>query len=742
MGPRWMAYRLWYGLRQKTGALQRAMPLRDWSDAPLQTWLPAGEAGSFGQRWLDSPPAFFQSAEQLTTLRGQLAAWDTKQTAVLRSDQLAAGQWDVFGTRRQDTFPPRWLCEPGSDQPFPSDHWATLNEFAYGDIKRVWEPARFSSAFAFVRADVQSGGASETHAERFWQLLESFHYDNPPNHGPHWKCGQECAMRIMACCFAVYGFRKHAATTALRVEKLAQLAAATAERIQHNIQYALHQYNNHGISEAAGLFTVGLLFPQFQQSSKWVTLGKQLLEQQAKDLIYDDGAFSQHSANYHRLMLQLMVWCAELGKRHNQTFDSPTLDRLKRTTDFLWKLQDSVSGQLPNYGQNDGALLLPLSACEPRDYRPAIQSASIAFHNERRYESGPWDEEATWIHGDLGSLNAASHQPRPELAGGMGGCHTMRSGRGMAVIRCTPSYRHRPAHCDPLHVDLWWKGLNIAIDPGTYSYNSPPPWDHPLADAAYHNTVTVDGQSPMERTSRFLYTPWIKGRVIEHSRQHEVGLWEGTQAGYRRRGLQDAPATAGHRRAVVRLGEDHWLVADDLRSQAEHEYRLHWLFSETAHQWDTARQTLTLDTNEGMYQVHTVARRYGELEGRSNPDLQTVGELVTADPETARGWQAPLYGHRRPALSLSVECHAANVQFLTVLGPPLGGDLELHFASDPSQLLVQTGEARYAIHLAPAPDGHRASNDTLRLVASAGRVDASESSPHIAESTLPTGRVA
>ena len=33
---------------------------------------------------------------------------------------------------------------------------------------------------------------------------------------------------------------------------------------------------------------------------------------------------------------------------------------------------------------------------------------------------------------------------------------------------------------DQLHLDLWWRGLNIAQDAGTYLYNADPPWDNPL----------------------------------------------------------------------------------------------------------------------------------------------------------------------------------------------------------------------------------------------------------------------
>ena len=47
----------------------------------------------------------------------------------------------------------------------------------------------------------------------------------------------------------------------------------------------------------------------------------------------------------------------------------------------------------------------------------------------------------------------------------------------------------------------WLLGIarNVALDAGTYSYNAPQPWANPLAQTAYHNTVTVDDLDQMER---------------------------------------------------------------------------------------------------------------------------------------------------------------------------------------------------------------------------------------------------
>ena len=108
------------------------------------------------------------------------------------------------------------------------------------------------------------------------------------------------------------------ATNPKRVVRLAEMLALSAYRIESNIGYALSQSNNHGISEGVGLWTIGVLFPEFLQAGKWRELGRKVLEEEGRKLIYDDGAFAQHSMNYHRLMLHDYIWSLRLGELNRQ----------------------------------------------------------------------------------------------------------------------------------------------------------------------------------------------------------------------------------------------------------------------------------------------------------------------------------------------------------------------------------------------------------------------------------------
>lgn len=658
LGPGWLAYRAAYALQMRAGVLERRTSVSDWDAQPLAALVAdpgLAEPAAYACYRRNSAPRFFFDADQCAAYRPLFARWDAAAhpDPVALADAVISGRLRYFEHAVVETgFPPDWHANPFTGERTPSDrHWSRIGDFGSGDIKVIWEPNRFGFAYALVRAYWRTG--DERYAEAFWQAVEDWQRRNPPNVGANWKCGQEITFRVMAWCFGLYGFLHSPATTDTRVAALARLVAVSGRRIAANIGYALSQQNNHGISEAVGLFTIGTLFPELRGAAGWQARGRKLLEQQGRALIYEDGAFSQHSANYHRVMLHDYLWALRLGELVGAPFSDALQRRVGKAGHFLYQIQDGESGGVPCYGSNDGAFILPLSNSDYQDYRPVVQAVHYLTERKRCWMDGPWDEALLWLFGPEAVEAPVQAPAREDFAAPQGGCHTLRAERGFVFVRCG-SFRHRPAQADLLHVDLWWRGLNIALDPGTYSYNTPAPWDNALGNTAYHNTVTVDGLDQMERIGRFLWLPWAHGNVHCRGRSETGHLeyWEGEHDGYRR-----LPDPVAHRRAVVRLGEEHWLVLDLLEGHLEHAYRLHWLFPDLPSEFDEVEGLLTLQTPAGAYQARVGSDHCGSC------------SLLRADPASPVGWRAPYYGAKEPALSLSLTVRGQRVLFWSLLGP-------------------------------------------------------------------------
>lgn len=571
LGPHWLLFRGAYALRQRSGWDAWRLPVSTWDAVPLAAVLrdrATAEPAAYRAFRRQSAVRFFFPSGPPAESRSRFAAWDTEPSeACQTADRIKRGEFRFFEHSWIPCgLPPRWHQNPLTGQTAPAaGHWSRVDEFGSGDIKLVWELNRFGFVFPLVRAYWRTG--DESLAECFWQLVEDWGAHNPPQAGVNWKCGQEASFRVMAWCFGLYGFAGAAASSPGRIARLAQMLAASGQRIAGNLPYALSQRNNHGISEAAGLWTLGTLFPEFRPAAKWRELGRAALESQALDLIYDDGGFSQHSVNYHRVMVEDYLWCIQLGRVNGAEFTPELVRRVGRAGQWLASLMDPETGRLPNWGSNDGAHVLPLSNCGYLDYRPVVQATARVTQGKPCLPSGPWDEQSWW----LGCPVGAEAPPEALLVGGRqdfpdSGLTLVRHGKARVLLRTLRRFRHRPAQCDLLHLDLWSGWHNVLRDGGSYSYHAADGSGGYFKSVAGHNTIQFDGHDQMPVLGRFLYGQWPRGEVrLPAGDPTKVTAsyvdWQGCR----------------HER-TVELGADRCLVSDRL-SGFQQEAVLRWHLS-------------------------------------------------------------------------------------------------------------------------------------------------------------------
>ena len=619
LGPRRLALYARYQIGLRSGYYRRRTPIQcNFGEAPKTTpaWplipVPAKEdlrrmaaAGSLDQACLLSGP----------------------DLPPLLSPSIPAAHWIEYELRRR----------PWGEQ---------------GDPKFIWEPARFDWAYTLARSYVLTG--DERFPDIFWKSFEAFLEANPPNAGPNWSSGQEIALRLIALTFAGGAFAPAKSSTPERMAHLAAAITAHAQRIPITMVYARSQDNNHLVSEAAGLITAGLLFPGLAEAERWLSLGRRWLEAALRSQIAADGEYCQHSANYHRLMLQLALWCRAILRRQALDLSTEVLAKLASATRWLARLLDRQSGRVPNLGANDGAHVQPLAASF-EDYRPVVQAAARVFLGGPCLPPGSWDELSLWLGERITEVTNSPFQ-RVDIqasADECSGCNLVRlEGRNSWAMLRAARFTNRPSHADQLAVDLWWCGLNLAQDAGTYRYTAPPPWDNALASVRVHNTISVDDQQPMLRTGRFLWLDWDQA-VIE-----EIG---GTEAGERwvsARRLGYAKLGVLHQRTLRLFPPDNWEVEDQLlpssrRPPREHAYRLHWLLPDWPWSLDPADLALELASPWGSIRLSVEIERGI----RARTTLARCGERLAGEGavQPVDGWISPNYGLKRPALSWSIE---------------------------------------------------------------------------------------
>ncbi len=399
----------------------------------------------------------------------------------------------------------------------------------------------------------------------------------------------------------------------------------------------------------------GILFPELKDAEKYLSLGRKLLEQEAAAQIFPDGSYSMYSLNYHRFILHIYLYAMRLAELNQAPFSEALKSRVSKSVDYLSQLIDPETGQMPVYGSNDGALVLPLNNCDFTDYRPLLQLGSYLTQKQFLFEPGPWDEDIYWLFGEVfPSPPGRRARMRAKLVSRMAAPTSSAAPIAKPSLRCTDP-RSRPSHADQLHVDLWIRGQNIACDAGTYLYSGEEPWRNGLAHTAVHNTVTVDHLDQMKMLSRFTWTDWSHGKVL---RQDEK-IWQGMHDGYKR-----LAAPVNHKRTVFSLAGDRWLVVDHLISSQPHHYDLHWLLCDCEYgvQELAPGFGLWLQPSDSNLPDSTILIQMGLLEGAGN------FSIVRADPNSTRGWRSRYYGDKEPAISALLETDQANICFWSYFG--------------------------------------------------------------------------
>jgi hypothetical protein len=591
--------------------------------------------------------------DEVTRLLG-----DQIKVVYAQADEIVTGKVRLFGSQAV----PLVLTPP-----IPLRGWMEYeagNCLANGqDIKFIWEAGRFGWAYTLAMAYHLSG--DQRYTEAFWCYSEQFLAANPPFLGPHWASAQEVALRLVTLAFCLQVFDGSPQSTPERLELLARFITIHAVRIPPTLVYARSQNNNHLINEALGLYTASAVLRDHPLSASWYKLGWKWLVYAFRTQITQEGCYMQHSANYHRLMLQAALWAFAVHEKafNDEPFPEEVISNLSAATAWLAKLIDRQTGCAPNLGHNDGSYILPLTACQYRDYRPVIHAAAGKFLHLTIDPEGPWDDLRAWL-----SIKTAPAQARVEFSTRRVSSastaaeppHILQSpiNDSWAYFRNT-QFHSRPAHADLLHLDLWWRGLNICQDAGTYLYNAASPWDNALTSAFVHNSLLVDDQEYMLRAGRFLYLDWAETRIIKTIIDTENRLVSMTAShnGYHKMGIE-------YTRKVTACDDGRWDVLDRLEGPADsiHTAQLHWLLPD----WEYEIYDLAIRTDFTDSEIR-IKSPYGwiTLQTELDPDVEAksltpksfmlvrAGTLLHGSGMISpiTGWVSPTYGEKKPGLA-------------------------------------------------------------------------------------------
>lgn len=455
-----------------------------------------------------------------------------------------------------------WLTNPDTGYRYSSSvPWWKINDYseAAGDIKYVWEKSRFAFLYDIIRHDKHT---STDHSQWVIDQISSWIKANPVNTGPNYKCSQEISLRVLNWTYALNYYRNSPAITASFFKDVMHSIYWQLRHIYSNINFSrIAVRNNHAITETLTLYLAGITYPFFTEAEQWKVNGKKWFEKEIEYQIYEDGTFLQYSMNYHRVVIQLLTWAFKSADSVGEQFKPLIYERAYKSLKFLFACQDQVTGWLPNYGSNDGALFFKFSSIDYRDYRPQLNTLHLMLTGTPLYDRGDWQEDACWFKSNQVKTCRfnALHRTNGWESFADGGYYILREDDGLTFIRCG-NHKNRPAQADNLHLDIWHKGENILFDGGSYKYNTDKTQLKYFMGTRSHNTVMLDDHDQMLKGDRFIWYNWSQTMEAKVSENDLEFIFEGEISAFTYLG-----ENIRHRRILrKRKNESVWQVEDKI----------------------------------------------------------------------------------------------------------------------------------------------------------------------------------
>jgi len=506
MGMSYVFFRIYYQVKTKLGLQKKIFPTN-----------PEFKKHISFQDWKENLPIFFFFGKNIKGLKK-----NPTEDLKINLEDLKKGVYTFFNkTKINLGVDFDWVTNPSTNHKYDiNKHWSEINDLSFeaGDIKYVWEKSRFSFLYDVIRYDYHF---DDDQSQFVFQQIKNFINKNPINQGPNYKCSQEISLRVLNWMFALYYYKDSKYLTETLFDEIIDSVYWQIHHVYKNIHFSrISVRNNHAITETLMLYLSGKLFPFLPNVKNWSEKGKKWFEQEIAYQIYEDGTFLQFSMNYHRVVIQLLTWGIQLAKLNGDTFDNVVYERARKSLDFLDACSDPMTGELPNYGSNDGALFFKLTNDDYRVYRSQLDDlrSVLSNYSSKKHESIFWY-----------GVNYSSDKPvaiNKVNEFNKGGYFIIQENNTKTFIRCG-SYNDRPSQSDNLHLDIWVNGVNYLRDNGSFKYNTKVDYLNYFTGTEGHNTVSVEGENQMKKGSRFIWYYWVKESKASLKKTHNYYEFNG-----------------------------------------------------------------------------------------------------------------------------------------------------------------------------------------------------------------------
>lgn len=620
-----------------------------------------------------APARFFAGASDVLA-PGLISLYlpEARREVIAAAEKNCEGRFNTLGygwlefSDKKGSGKINWHLDAVSGKVSPLLHWSKINALDFnqvGDSKVVWEINRHQWLVQLGLAWQLT--AHEKYVHAFTSRVRAWMQANPPGYGVNWCSSLEVSYRLISWCWTLVLFRDAGSVSPFMQLSMMSWLQAHASHIERYLSI-YYSPNTHLTGEALGLFYAGILFPEISGAARWRALGRKILLEQLERQTFDDGVYFEQSLHYQCYTIEIYLHFMILSQKNGEELPESFCTRLQSMLDFVLDMR-RPDGTLPSVGDSDGGRLFSVLNRNPGDASALFSIAAVLFEREDyAWAAGGSTPELICLMGAsaLYSLMAMKQKPPPVISSCLypeGGYLIMRSAHrarahqlifDVGPLGCPDSSAH--GHADMLAIQCSIFGENYLVDAGTGNYTADPQWRHYFRTTQAHNTISVDGQSQIEPAGPF---SWNGRRPLTTVRS----CWTTPQMS-----LIDASHDAWssltdpvlHRRRIIFVRQQYWVIVDDLSAADEHVFDLHYQFApmEVAVEEDNWIRASGIQGSALM--LHITA----------NSQLQRRISCGAENPK--RGWLSDDYGQQKPAPFLSCSTRSNKpVRFISVLMP-------------------------------------------------------------------------
>lgn len=531
-------------------------------------------------------PSFSRRKETVESFRN-LFGEKNERWFIDKASKIVDGRFDLLGYQNLDLGSEiDWHLEPVSGKRSPLKHWKQFDELdttETGDKKLVWELNRHQHFFTLGVAFWLT--KDERYAAAFAKHLKSWMEQNPPGTGINWFSSMELAFRAISWIWAFHFFRDSDHLTPDLFHKALKFLYLHGRHIEKYLS-TYYSPNTHLTGEALGLYYLGTQLPFFERSGQWRKLGEDILLAELDRQIHPDGVYFEQSTWYQKytvdfytqFLILKTLYGGEIEKEAGEKLES----RLQAALDFLMYIT-RPDGTTPIIGDDDGGKTVPFGRRKSDDFRAALVTGATLFERgDYKYIGGDPVPEVLWL---LGLEGVRAYKAlRAHVPSGtskkfpLGGYFAMRDGwsetDNYLLVDCgeVGAISGGHGHADTLAIELAIQGKTLLVDSGTYTYHESRELRNYFRSTTAHNTLVVDKISSSEPGDKFSWKTKAEATINSLVCQERFDFFEGSHNGYER--IANAPAT--HRRSILFLKNDYWIMRDLVEAKLDHDYALNF----------------------------------------------------------------------------------------------------------------------------------------------------------------------